>query len=179
MIGLPRSSTHHASVVFTRTRGLKDGFLGFDLKTKTATIYDSGDTVTNFTNLDAVGQATLGILVHPAETANRYVFINSFRVTQNEILKALETAAGEKWNIKKTTCEEESRLGREMMEKGDWRGVGHAIMGASYSGGKYDFAQGRELDNQLLGVPHVEDLEKTIELIVNGKLKDPGQEQRS
>ena len=155
--------------MFTLNRGLKDGFLGFDLKTKTATICDSGDTMTNFTMLDTVGQATVGILTHPAETANRYVFINSFRATQNDILKALETVTGGKWNVKKTTCEDESRLGREMMEKGNWSGVGHAIMGASYNGGKYDFAQGRKLDNQLLGVPHVEDLEKTIELIVSGK----------
>ena len=179
MIGLPLSSIYHAFVVFTLSRGLEDGFLGFDLKTKTATIYDSGDTMTNFSMLDAVGQATVGILTHPKETANRYVFINSFRATQNDILNALENVTGEKWNVKKTTCEEESRLGREKMEKGDWSGVGHAIMGASYSGGKYDFAQGRELDNQLLGVPHVEDLEKTIELSVSGKLEDLAQEQRS
>lgn len=176
MIGLPRSSIYHAFILFTFTRGLKDGFLGFDLKTKTATIYDSGDTVANFSMLDAVGQATVGILAHPAETANRYVFINSLRTTQNDILNALETVTGEKWNIKKTTCEEESRLGREMMEKGDWSGVGHAIMGASYSGGKYDFTLGRELDNQLLGVPHLEDLEKTVELIVNEKGKESAQE---
>ena len=154
--------------MFTLTRGLKDGFLGFDLKTKTATIYDSGGTMANFTNLDAVGQATVGILTHPAETANRYVFIISFRATQNYILYVLETVTGEKWNVKKTTCEEESRLGREKMEKGDWSGVGHAIMAASYSGGKYDFAEGRELDNKLLGVPYVEDPEKIVELIVNG-----------
>ena len=158
--------------MFTLIRGLKDGFLGFDLKTKIATICDSGDTLTNFSMLDAVGQATVGILTHPAETADRYVFINSIRATQNDILKALENVTGERWNIKRTICEEESRLGREMMEKGDWSGVGHAIMGASYSGGKYDFAQGRELDNQLLGVPHVEDLEKTVKLIVSENLEE-------
>ena len=176
MIGLPRSIIYYAFNLFTLTRGLKDGFLGFDLNTKTAIIYDSGDTVTNFSMLDAVGHATVGILAHPAETANRYVFINSLRTTQNDILNALETVTGEKWNIKKTTCEDESRLGRELMEKGDWSGVGHAIMGASYSGGKYDFAQGRELDNRLLGVPHLKDLEKTVELIVFGKVKESAQE---
>ena len=167
---MPRSRTYHAFVVFTLTRGLKDGFLGFDLKTKTAIICDTGDTITNFSILDSVGQTTVGILAHPVETANRYVFINSFRATQNDILSALETVTGEKWNVKKTTCEDESRIGREKMEKDDWSGVGHAIMGASYSGGKYDFAQGRELDNQLLGVPHLEDLENIVELIVGGKL---------
>lgn len=55
------------------------------------------------------------------------------------------------------------------MEKGDWSGVGHAIMGASYGGGRYDFAQGRDLDNELLGLPVDEDLETTVERIVRGE----------
>lgn len=71
--------------------------------------------------------------------------------------------------MKHTTCEEESRLGRETLEKGDWSGIGHVIMGASYSGGKYDFAEGRELDNELLGLPVGEDLETTVERIVRGE----------
>lgn len=150
-------------------RGLEDGFIGFDLKSKTATISDSGTTPTNFTLLATTGLATAAILDKPAETANRYVFINSFRTTQNEILSALQTVTRQKWNVKHTTCEEESKTGREKMEKGDWSGVGHAIMGASYSGGRYDFAQGRELDNELLGLPVDEDLETTVERIVRGE----------
>lgn len=54
-------------------------------------------------------------------------------------------------------------------------------MGATYSGGKYDFAtaveregegEGRKvLDNELLGLPMEEDLEGTVERIVRGELK--------
>ncbi len=68
-----------------------------------------------------------------------------------------------------TTCEEESRVGKEKLKKGDWSGIGQAIMGASYSGGEYDFAEGRELDNELLGLPMDEDLETTVERIVRGE----------
>lgn len=150
-------------------RGLEDGFIGFDLKSKSATIYDAGTTPTNFTLLATTGLATAAILDKPAETANRYVFINSLRTTQNEILSALQTVTHQKWNVKHTTCEEESKLGREKLEKGDWSGIGHVIMGASYSGGKYDFAKGRELDNELLGLPVGEDLEATVERIVRGE----------
>ena len=64
---------------------------------------------------------------------------------------------------------EESQIGREKMKKGDWSGVGHAIMGASYSGGKYDFAQNRGLDNELLGLPASEELEATVAKIVKGE----------
>ena len=55
------------------------------------------------------------------------------------------------------------------LEKGDWGGIGQAIMGASYRGGTYDFAEGRELDNELLGLPTDEDLETTVERIVRGE----------
>jgi len=114
----------HCLLLLSLCRGLKDGMLGFDLSTKTATISDSGDTPTNFTLLSTTARATAAILERPAETANRYVFINSFHVTQNEILGALEKETDAKWSVKKTTCMEESRLGRELMARGDWSGVG-------------------------------------------------------
>jgi len=155
-------------------RGLKDGMLGFDLSTKTATISDSGDVPTNFTLLSTTACATAAILERPAETANRYVFINSFHLTQNEILAALENETDAKWSVKKTTCMEESRLGRELMERGDWSGVGRAIMGASYSGGKFDFARGRELDNELLGLRTRKTLEEIVGKIVRGEKVEDG-----
>ena len=71
--------------------------------------------------------------------------------------------------MKKTTCEKQSRIRKEKMESDDRSGVGHAIMGASYSGGKYDFAVGRELDDELLGLPVGEDLEDLVAKIVNSE----------
>lgn len=133
------------------------------------TIFDSGNTLTNFTLLSTVGEATEAILENPAETLDRYVFIKPFRATQNDVLDALAKATGQKWKVRKTTCEEESRIGREMMEHGEWAGIGQAVMGASYSGGKYDFAQGRQLDKILLGLPMNEDLEATVAKIVKGE----------
>ena len=150
-------------------RGLEDGLLGFDLKSKTATIYGPGTAPTNFTLLATTGLATAAILDKPAETANRYVFINSFRTTQNDILSALQTVTHQEWKVQHTTCEEQSRSGKEKLDKGEWSGIGQAIMGASYSGGEYDFAEGRVLDNELLGLPMDEDLERTVERILRGE----------
>ena len=82
----------------------------------------------------------------------------------------MEKATDENWNVKKTSCVEESKRGRELMEKEDWSGVGPAIMGASYSGGKYDFAQGKQLDNELLGLPSVGTLESVVAKVVNGEM---------
>ena len=68
--------------------------------------------------------------------------------------------------MKKTTCEKQSRIGKEKTESDDWSGIGHA---ASYSGGNYDFAVGRELDNELLGLPVGEGLEDFLAKIVNSE----------
>ena len=166
MIGLP-SKLLLCQVHLTRSsyRGLEDGFLGFDLKSKTATIFDSGDTLTNFTLLSTVGKATSAILEKPAETANRYIFINSFRTTQNHILAALKKATGEEWKMKKATCEKQSRIGKEKMESDDWSGVGHAIIVEA----SMTFTVGRELDNKLLGLPVGEGLEDFVAKIVNSE----------
>jgi len=91
--------------------------------------------------------------MNPVETADRWVFINSFHARQNNVLAALEKATDQKLDVKNTTCEAESRVGGKMMAKDNWNGFGPVIMGASYSGGKYDFAQERVLDNELLGLP--------------------------
>ena len=142
--------------------------LGFDLKTRTATIFDSGNVPTNFTLVSTTGKATTAILRNPVETADRYVFIDSLYVTQNEILAALEKITCQKWIVKKTTCQEESRTGRGLLENGDSSGLGPAIMSASYSGGKYDFALVRQLDNELLGLPVHENLHELVAKIVQG-----------
>lgn len=157
------------SPVLSCTRGLEDGFLGFDLKTKTATISDAGTARTNFTLLATTGLATAAVLDKPAETANRYVFVHSFRATQNEILSALQSVTHQPWTVRRTTCDAQSRAGKQKLDRGDWSGIGQAIMGASYSGGRYDFAEGRELDNALLGLPVGEDLRATVERIVRGE----------
>lgn len=88
-----------------------------------------------------------------------------------------KTSEEEEWSVRHTTCEEESRLGKDKMDRGDWSGIGQAIMGASWSGGAYDFAEGRVLDNELLGLPVREDLRATVAKVVRGELaKEVGKE---
>ncbi|KAK3178429.1 hypothetical protein OEA41_000564 [Lepraria neglecta] len=79
-------------------------WFAFQVAVVATTIFDSSDTLTNFTLLSTVGKATSAILEKPAETANRYVFINSFRTTQNHVLATLKKATGEEWKMKKTIC---------------------------------------------------------------------------
>lgn len=147
---------------------LRVGFLGFDIKSRTATIWDSGAKKWSTANLPTVGKAVVGVLSHPAETKNRYVWIESFCVSQNEVLAALEKATGEKWQINKVATEDQIREGREGMAKGVPMAIGKLIVGAILIDDEdavMDFSKTAPLDNEVLGLPK-EDLQTAVDAIV-------------
>ena len=148
--------------------GLSNGFTGFDLKNKKARIYDDGDHYTDMTVLATIGKAVPAILLKPEGTKNRYVHINSFRVTQNQILAALEKATGgDKWEVEHASSAEEGRKGVELLQKGNMAGVGPAICGVEYSGEDFMNFEKFGLWNQKLGLPKTnEGLDETVKAIV-------------
>ena len=103
--------------------GLQVGFLGFDLDSSTATIYDDGDVKCQLTVLADIAQAVKGVLTNPAETRNRYVYINTFRLSQNQILKALERVQGRAWTQVKKDAREIMRTGLQKIEKAQQEGL--------------------------------------------------------
>ena len=154
--------------LLTILRGLKVGFLGFDLQNYTAAIWDSGNIKFSVTNLSTIGKAVASILLHASETANKYIYINSFTTTQNEILAALEKATGKKWKIEHKVTDEQVRIGQEKVAKGDFGGFVGLILGSLYREEAWgDFEKRRELANGLLGLPD-EGLEESVEKIVKG-----------
>lgn len=148
--------------------GLLVGFLGFDLKKKKALIYDDGNHYTDMSLLSTIGKAVAGILLKPEETKNRYVHINSFRVTQNQTLAALEKATGgTKWEVEKASSGEEGRRGRELLGKGDFSGVVPAICGVEYSGEDWVNFEPFGLWNEKLGLPKTnENLDEVVKKVV-------------
>lgn len=151
-------------------RGLKNGFLAFDLQEKSATIYDNGEAPVSHTSLSSIGLATAAVLRNSAQTANKNVYVNSYRVTQNEILAALEKVTGEKWKTTPASAEELQKEGQEKVSKGDFGGIKALIIGTIYSGEKaLDYAERRGLDNEALGLPEEAPLEVFIEKVVKGE----------
>ncbi|KAL8750977.1 MAG: hypothetical protein Q9184_006227 [Pyrenodesmia sp. 2 TL-2023] len=149
--------------------GMKTGFLGFDLKSHTATIYDTGDTHVCATILSDVAQSVVGILKNPKETANRYVYVQTVKFTQNQLLAILEKSTGEKWTTTKRDTAEARQTGVEKLSKGDMSGIADLITGGIYAGepaAVYD--QTRKLDNGLLGLKDVT-LEELVDKIVKGQ----------
>lgn len=147
--------------------GLRLGFMGFDLKEKKALIYDGGNNYTDMTILPTVGKAVLGVLQHPEETANRYVRVNSYYTTQNQILAALEKATGTKWAVEHTTCKEQAAKGKALLAKHDFSGAGPVIFALEYSGADFLNFEKFGLWNDKLGLPKTnQGLEEEVKKLV-------------
>lgn len=103
-------------------RGMKIGVMGFDLKAHTAVIVNEGNDLRSTTTFTTIGLAIKNAMLIP-ETANKYIFINSFTVSQNQVDLAFEKATGEQWDTTHVPAEEEKSVGLEKMSKGDFRGA--------------------------------------------------------
>ena len=88
--------------------------MGFVHSTRSATIFGSGDQVYEATNVIQVARAVAATLTHADITANQYIYINSFTLTQNRVLAALEKASGDTWSVSHVSVKElgETSLGR-------------------------------------------------------------------
>jgi len=152
--------------------GLQTGFAGFDLKTHKATLYDEGKAPADLSLRSTIGKAVAAILSDPhayAESKNRYVAINSFHVSQLDILAALEKATGKTWEREYTSSTEASRVGKEKLSKGDFSGFVPAILGLEWGGNEWAHENGA--DNGLLGLKtgSSKELEEAVRKIVAGE----------
>ncbi|CAJ2507718.1 Uu.00g089040.m01.CDS01 [Anthostomella pinea] len=79
---------------------LENGWMGIDIHKKQAEITSGGNVPTFFTTLETIGKAVASVLLHPAETENRVVYIKSVWKTQNELLALAQEALGaDDWKI--------------------------------------------------------------------------------
>jgi nucleoside-diphosphate-sugar epimerase len=151
---------------------LSNGFIGFDLSTKRATIWDDGNAIFSGVNEEELGKAVVGVLKHPAETANKFVYVSSLAVSQSEILAALEKATSSKWDVTRVSTQEQLETARVQLSQGNFAGaftIVKATILANVPGLKKHFEVDEQdrLQNKLLGVPEV-DLQKTVDSVLAG-----------
>ncbi|TVY89116.1 Isoflavone reductase-like protein, partial [Lachnellula willkommii] len=103
--------------------GLQIGLVGFNINTHEALIMDGGDRPFSATNLSQIGNAVVAVLSKPDETANQFLYIDSFTATQNQILAELERATGRKWAVTESSTEAAAREGQELFGRGDFEGL--------------------------------------------------------
>ena len=148
--------------------GLKTGFLGFDLSSQKATIYDDGKGRFGTTNVATIGLAVARTLHKLKETTNRHVYIASTTTSQSEVLVSLEKATGKKWDVSHASIAAKVQEGKDSVAKGDMSGYFVWLQAAIHSNGSgADYASDEPLDNKLLELP-AENLDDMISSVVKG-----------
>ncbi|KAI1392809.1 NAD(P)-binding protein [Hypoxylon trugodes] len=92
--------------------------MGFDLKQRSALIYDEGSETFTGTTLEGIGQAVVGVLKRPEETANRFVRVRSIQVSQNQLLEAFQRVTGQPWEVKRSSTKDLLESGRKKHQEG-------------------------------------------------------------
>lgn len=80
-------------------RGLEYQFFNIDVKESKATLVEGGKTKFSTTSLPQVGEWVAQVLLHADQTANLNVPVESFYVSQLEILAAVEKSTGKKFTV--------------------------------------------------------------------------------
>lgn len=106
---------------------IEGGLAAFDLKNRVATIVDGGNTLFTGTILPKVAKAVLAILDRAEETRNKYIYVSSFNISQNDLLLAFEKVDGQKWTVKHEKSEDILATGRKMVQEGDYGGTMHLV----------------------------------------------------
>lgn len=138
-------------------QGLSSGFIGFDIKTRKAVIWDDGKTRFSAITVADLGQAAVEVLRKPEATKNRYIFASSVTTSHAEILKEMEKATDQAWEVEHLKTAEEVAAGREQIASGNLFGM-YLLAKASCWGNLPRLQQNFEEDevaalaNDLLGI---------------------------
>lgn len=84
-----------------------------------ATLWDGGEHLISVTRLAAVGQAVVGVLKHPDETANRVVLVQEAAVSVKQLVEiAKEFTPGKTWTVVESSTEDVVKKSNEALSKG-------------------------------------------------------------
>jgi uncharacterized protein YbjT (DUF2867 family) len=155
------------------------GIMGWDVAGRKATIFDGGGVEYEVTNVAQIGRAVAAALSADRleDTKNRYIYVNSFTITQNQVLASLEELTGDQFAVTGKTKAELVKHGLEVVKRAGGKVDGSdkeytaatlgLITAAIYGhGGFNDYSKTKGLWNKRLGLPK-EDLKATVARIVN------------
>ena len=99
------------------------GFMGFNLQERRVSLINGGKDTWSTTTMPTIGLAVKNSLLVPDKTANQYIFIDSFTVSQSQVLASFEKATGKKWDVEQVDAEAMKNGGLEKLKKGDFSGA--------------------------------------------------------
>lgn len=128
--------------------------MGFNAAESIAIIYDSGTEEFTGTTLEGIGQAVVGVLQHPDETANRFVKVRSIQTCQNELLDAFQQETGKQWAVQHSSVSSLIESGKRKHQGGLGGWVLELVVAQMFEEGQARciVASRAESDLDLLGV---------------------------
>ncbi|PCG89647.1 Hypothetical protein PENO1_103440 [Penicillium occitanis (nom. inval.)] len=145
---------------------------GFDVKNKEATFYDEGDVKIHTSTWPQIGRAVASLLSLPITSdnasdttlssfRNKFAFISSFYVNQQEIFESLLRVTGttrDEWKITHQPSAARFAFGKQMLQNGDRRGFGLALYARTFFPDGAGTHPGSA--NALLQIPETEDMDE-------------------
>ncbi|KXS16033.1 NAD(P)-binding protein [Gonapodya prolifera JEL478] len=158
---------------------IPDAF-GFDLTTRTATLFDDGTAKISTSTLPQVGRAVAALLslpvTHPDPAVatldrfrNKPVYVSSFTVSQSDMLDSLCRVTGTlkaDWTVRHESSANRYSAGVEAIQRGDWSGMVKMMYARNFfRDGAGDYERTRGTANGVLGLES-EDLDEATTMAV-------------
>lgn len=102
-------------------------FLHIWVKERKAEILDDGETKFSASTLSRIGEATANVFSNLEATKNKMIFVQSFCVTQNQVIKAYERATNSTWNVEKVDSKTYEAQEKAKADDGDLESVENLV----------------------------------------------------
>lgn len=105
------------------------------------------------TTFNQVGRAVVGILLRHEETKNQYLAIDSFNITQNQLVEMVQKKSGSKLTMNHVASDDLDRSAMEKLAKRDPTGVFDLMKVFSFKDGAAHGLPAKDSANEFLGLP--------------------------
>ncbi|KAL6789677.1 hypothetical protein J3E68DRAFT_429771 [Trichoderma sp. SZMC 28012] len=131
------------------------GLMGFHFDEPKVQLFDKGVRTLDATTMNQVGLAVAATLQHLEETKNKRIYVNSFSVSQSQIVEAFEKLSGKTFERTEGSTKELIAAGKAHIEEGNWDlGYPESVTAALYSDTGFGYSSGRASEwNKILGLP--------------------------
>ncbi|MCJ1472799.1 hypothetical protein MMC13_001448 [Lambiella insularis] len=155
---------------------------GFDLKDRTVTFFDDGNTPINTSTWPQTGRAVaklLGLKILPddeddksaclASFKNKFVYVSSFNISQKDMLDSVMRVTGTSltdWKVNHEPVKERFAAGQEELKSGNRLGFTKLLYARTFFPDQCgNFEKTRGLHNDILGLPK-EDLDESTKIAI-------------
>ncbi|KAK7743387.1 hypothetical protein SLS62_010580 [Diatrype stigma] len=146
--------------------GLRKDFLHFQLAARTADLLDGGAARSSTATLARIAEAVVRVLQRADDprTRNRVLFVQSFCVSQLDVLRALERATGAEWRVaNRYDSGEFIREHKAKADAGDKEAIEELVFAQGAIDGNWEGREGFAME--LLGLDN-EDLDEVVRRVV-------------